>query len=222
MGSGPFRNSGRVDSALCSLSRCAWCGGGLSTARTIDRMRWRCGWATRNISAWTLASLVTGMGYSSIHDVISRLAAVGADTRWLMTTGFVVPGVFLVVFGRALRRRLSGEAWWALVLTGMPTLGVAATPFDRPSTRCTEYLPWWVRSPSLRCRCWRSCRCVCGIAGIDGERVAARAVSTLGAHFDRHPAHDRCFDDGHRKAVRLRGDRSTLTSQHSGFVASAR
>ena len=83
------------------------------------------------ISAWTLGAVGTGMDYSSIDDAISRLAAMGADTRWLMTAGFVVFGISLPVFGGALRRTLTGGAWLAAVLTGLATLGVAATPLDR-------------------------------------------------------------------------------------------
>jgi hypothetical membrane protein len=86
------------------------------------------------ISAWTLGALATGMDYSSIDDAISRLAAVKADTRWLMTAGFVVFGICLPTFGVVLRRTLSGWAWLAAVLTGLATLGVAATPLNRSHT----------------------------------------------------------------------------------------
>ncbi|MGB4746437.1 MAG: DUF998 domain-containing protein, partial [Candidatus Microthrix parvicella] len=40
------------------------------------------------IGAWVAGTVVLD-GYSPITDAISRLAAVGADTRWLMSTGFL-------------------------------------------------------------------------------------------------------------------------------------
>ena len=56
------------------------------------------------IGAWSVGAAVTSREYSSIDDAISRLAAVGADTRALMTTGFVGFGVGLPVYAWALRR----------------------------------------------------------------------------------------------------------------------
>lgn len=83
------------------------------------------------IGAWAVGAFVTAMDYSSVDDAISRLAAVGADTRWLMTSGFVVFGCALAAFAMELRRRLAGAAWVAALGTGIATLGVAATPLDR-------------------------------------------------------------------------------------------
>ena len=45
------------------------------------------------VGAWIASAAITSMPYSSIDDAISRLAAVGADTRWLMTAGMVTFGV---------------------------------------------------------------------------------------------------------------------------------
>ncbi|OWY60138.1 hypothetical protein B7486_70790, partial [cyanobacterium TDX16] len=74
-------------------------------------------------------------GYSPVDDAISRLAADGADTRWLMTFGFVAFGVGVPVFGLALRDALPGSrAWIAAVATGLATLGVALTPLDVSDT----------------------------------------------------------------------------------------
>lgn len=85
------------------------------------------------VSAWLLGGWVAG-GYSPVDDAISRLAADGADTRWLMTAGFVAFGVGVPLFGLALRRAMPGRAWLAAVVTGLATLGVALTPLDVSGT----------------------------------------------------------------------------------------
>jgi hypothetical membrane protein len=82
------------------------------------------------ISCWLAGGLRTE-GYSPVDDAISRLAADGAETRWLMTFGFVAFGVGVPLFGLALRRALPGSrAWIAAVVTGVATIGVALTPLD--------------------------------------------------------------------------------------------
>lgn len=82
------------------------------------------------ISCWLVGGLLTD-GYSPVDDAISRLAADGADTRWLMSFGFVTFGVGVPLFGLALREALPGSrAWIAAVATGLATLGVALTPLD--------------------------------------------------------------------------------------------
>jgi hypothetical protein len=86
------------------------------------------------IGAWTIGAAVTTVEYSSIDDAISRLAAVGADTRALMTAGFITFGVALPVYAWALRRVVGGAAWITAAATGIATLAVAATPLDRSAT----------------------------------------------------------------------------------------
>ena len=83
------------------------------------------------ISAWVIGAATTSVPYSSIDDAISRLAAVGADTRWLMTAGFVTFGLSLPVYAWALRSTVPGRAWITATATGLATLAVAATPLDR-------------------------------------------------------------------------------------------
>lgn len=83
------------------------------------------------IGAWSIGAALMGADYSSIEDAISRLAAVDAETRTLMTAGFVVFGIGLPVCAVALRRVVDGPAWIAAALTGLATLAVAATPLDR-------------------------------------------------------------------------------------------
>ena len=89
---------------------------------------------TSFIGAWLVGALTTAVDYSMVDDAISRLAAVGADSRALMTTGFVTFGVALPVFGAAMRRHLGGSGSIASVTPGLATLAVAATPLDRSST----------------------------------------------------------------------------------------
>lgn len=83
------------------------------------------------IAAWAVGGATTDRPYDPLDDAISRLAAVGADTRPLMTAGFVAFGVALPAYGLALRAALPGRAWLAATATGLATLGVAATPLDR-------------------------------------------------------------------------------------------
>jgi hypothetical protein len=85
------------------------------------------------VTAWAVGGAVA-RDYSPVDDAISRLAAVDASTRALMTGGFVVFGVGVPLYGMALRERLPGPAWASAVATGVATLGVAAFPLDRSST----------------------------------------------------------------------------------------
>jgi len=79
------------------------------------------------VGAWVVGG-ATKAGYSPFNDAISRLAAVGASTRPLMSAGFVCFGVGLPCYGWALRARLGGPAWLTAVGTGLATLAVAAVP----------------------------------------------------------------------------------------------
>ncbi len=85
------------------------------------------------IVAWMVAGALT-TGYSWIDDAISRLAAVGAPARVLMTAGFVCFGVGVPVYAIVLRRHLAGPAWIAAVTSGAATLGVALFPLGTSST----------------------------------------------------------------------------------------
>ena len=86
------------------------------------------------VGAWVTSALVTDLPYSSIQDPISRLAAVGADTRALMTAGFVVFGVAVPAYAVALRSVAGRGASLAATATGLATLAVAALPLDRSPT----------------------------------------------------------------------------------------
>lgn len=84
------------------------------------------------ITAWVVAGTLTA-GYSWTDDAISRLAAVGAPARVLMTAGFVGFGIGVPVYAIALRRHLAGPAWIAAVTSGAATLGVALFPLGTSS-----------------------------------------------------------------------------------------
>ncbi len=86
------------------------------------------------IGAWVIGAAVTSSPYSSIDDAISRLAAVGSETRWLMTAGFVTFGLSLPVYAWALGATVPGRAWITATATGLATLAVAAAPLDRSDT----------------------------------------------------------------------------------------
>lgn len=86
------------------------------------------------IGAWAVGGATTATEYSAVHDAISRLAAVGADTRPLMTGGFITFAVAVPVYATALRRTVSGVSWITAIITGAATLAIAAAPLDRSPT----------------------------------------------------------------------------------------
>ena len=70
-------------------------------------------------------------GYSPVHEAISRIAAVGAPERGLMTAGFVTYGAALLAAVPPVRRSVLARAWPAVVVNGVATWAVAALPLDR-------------------------------------------------------------------------------------------
>ncbi|HEX4905724.1 MAG TPA: DUF998 domain-containing protein [Acidimicrobiales bacterium] len=82
---------------------------------------------TAFVAAWAIAG-ARRAGYSPVDDAISRLAEVGASSRPLMNAGFVTFGVAVPTFAVAARQALGPPATAALVVAGLSTLGVAATP----------------------------------------------------------------------------------------------
>ncbi len=72
-------------------------------------------------------------GYSPVDDAISRLAAVSASTRILMTAGFVCFGLAVTAYGLVLRHHLGGTAWVAATTSGVATLGIALFPLGTSS-----------------------------------------------------------------------------------------
>ncbi|WP_158412510.1 DUF998 domain-containing protein [Ilumatobacter nonamiensis] len=86
------------------------------------------------VAAWVGGAAIAGSGYSSIEDPISRLAAVDASTRPLMTIGFVGFGLGVGAFALALRRDVGGPAAMAAAVAAGATVLVACAPLDRSST----------------------------------------------------------------------------------------
>ena len=93
------------------------------------------------IGAWAVGATRIP-GYSMVDDAISRLAAVHAPTRVLMTTGFVGFTIGVGAFSVALRHHLPGRAWMTAATTAAATLGVAAFPLDHSSTVDTLHGAW--------------------------------------------------------------------------------
>ncbi len=85
------------------------------------------------IGAWIIGSTVAP-GYSAVDDPISRLAAVGVDTRSLMTAGFVAFGLGVPLYATALRTFVGGLGWLTAVATGLATIAVAAIPLGHSTT----------------------------------------------------------------------------------------
>ncbi|HRW38915.1 MAG TPA: DUF998 domain-containing protein [Aquihabitans sp.] len=85
------------------------------------------------VSAWAVGGARTP-GYDPVADAISRIAAVGAPQRTLMTAGFVAYGVAVGIGSTALARsELTGTWGWAAV-NASATLAVAALPLERSET----------------------------------------------------------------------------------------
>lgn len=82
------------------------------------------------IGAWIVGS-ATKSGYSAVDDAISRLAAVDAGTKPLMTAGFLAFGIGVPIYATALRRVVGLSASVAAATTGLATIGLAALPLGR-------------------------------------------------------------------------------------------
>jgi hypothetical membrane protein len=90
------------------------------------------------VSAWVAGEAIKAH-YSPTDDAISRLAAVGASTRPLMTAGFIAFGIGVPAYAAALRVAVPGRAWLAAAATGIATVGVAAFPLDASPTGDTVH-----------------------------------------------------------------------------------
>jgi hypothetical membrane protein len=90
------------------------------------------------VTAWSIGGLAA-THYSAVDDAISNLAEIGAPTRGLMTTGFVVFGVGVPLYSLALRESLPGWSWLTAAATGVATLGVAAAPLGRSAAGDTVH-----------------------------------------------------------------------------------
>lgn len=85
------------------------------------------------IIAWAVGSGVgSSEGYSTVDDAISRLAADGASTWWILTAGLVLYAALFGTLARLLWRH-DGLLALALAANTVATLAVAATPLGHSS-----------------------------------------------------------------------------------------
>ncbi len=86
------------------------------------------------VAAWVVGGLRTS-GYEPLRDAISQLAREGADTRPLMSAGFVAFGVLVPLWALLLRRVLGTGVAVAAAVAGLATLAVALLPLTREGGR---------------------------------------------------------------------------------------
>ncbi|HET7720720.1 MAG TPA: DUF998 domain-containing protein [Acidimicrobiales bacterium] len=82
-------------------------------------------------AAWLWGS-TSAEGYSMVSDPISRLAAVGATTRPVMTTGLLTFAAGVGAYAWGARTTLPPRALAAAAVTAASSVGIAATPLDGP------------------------------------------------------------------------------------------
>lgn len=85
------------------------------------------------LAAWVISGAIDP-GSSPLRTAISRLAAVGAPARPLMTVGLAAFAVGVLAYAAALRSSVPGPAWKAAAATGVATLGVAGVPLGVTGT----------------------------------------------------------------------------------------
>lgn len=85
------------------------------------------------VGAWAIGGARMA-DYSPVADAISRIAAVDAPERTLMTAGFLAYGGALLVGSQALRRSNLTGTWGLAAVNALATVAVAATPLDRSDT----------------------------------------------------------------------------------------
>jgi hypothetical membrane protein len=79
------------------------------------------------VVGWLIAGALQPSSYSPMRDTISVLAGYTGTDRWVMTAALLLVGSFQVATGAGLTAvRLPARL--LLVLTGLSTLGIAATP----------------------------------------------------------------------------------------------
>jgi hypothetical membrane protein len=80
------------------------------------------------VAAWAIGAFVDDRDLSVVDDAISQLAHVDANTRWLMTAGFVAFGLGVGTAAIGMRHVLGRAAAIALAVAAVSTLAVAALP----------------------------------------------------------------------------------------------
>ncbi len=81
------------------------------------------------VAGWSVLGAATA-GYSPVADPISRLAAIGADTRPAMTAAFLGYAIGVGAFASAVDRTGARPVAVAAAVNAAATLAVAATPLD--------------------------------------------------------------------------------------------
>ncbi len=75
--------------------------------------------------------------YSPVNDAISRIAAVGAPERSVMTAAFVAYGASVLVGSTALRTSPLRRCWSLAAVNGAATIAVAALPLEHSTSMDT-------------------------------------------------------------------------------------
>ena len=84
---------------------------------------------------WLIAGALQPASYSPMHETISALAGYSGTDRWVMTTALLLVGSCQIATGAGLTA-VRMPARFLLILTGLSTLGIAATP--EPATGPTS------------------------------------------------------------------------------------
>jgi hypothetical membrane protein len=79
------------------------------------------------VAGWLLAGALQPASYSPMRDTISVLAGYTGTDRWVMTAALLLVGGFQVATGAGLTA-IRLPARLLLIVTGLSTLGIAATP----------------------------------------------------------------------------------------------
>jgi hypothetical membrane protein len=80
------------------------------------------------VAAWAIGAFADERDLSVIDDAISQLAHVDANTRWLMTAGFITFGIGVGAAAVGMRHLLGRAAAIALAVAAASTLAVALLP----------------------------------------------------------------------------------------------
>ena len=149
------------------------------------------------VGAWSIGGIVANH-YSPVDDAISHLAEIGASTRVLMTSGFVVFGIGVVIYAFALRASLPGWSWATVAFSGLATLGVAAAPLGRSHAGDTLHgvfagagyvtlacTPLLAAGPLWRAGMRASARASIAIGALAGVSLAATTATSADGLFQR-------------------------------------
>jgi len=154
--------------------------------------------------AFGLTAVVGGAiesGYSPVHSYISELAAEGSGVRVLMTTGFLVLGLCIVVFAYALRVLRPAAVLLVLVVAlsgvgtlmagtfscdeGCPTKGQTSTHQDLHNVSSVITFSSWIIAPLVAARQLRGTRYALASLALGAGALVVGLV--LGSFADHAP-----------------------------------